>query len=354
MLIGSSHLRRPIIALSELKNVDKVLYYGRMVMLAEDLTAALDSDHVSLTTQDASAKQVYWVAKLGEEYFKTHETKNERLTSVYGLFQYVYEREVDNEGARRNSEPRKIRVFGHCCDGRKEVEWELHWRVGKLNSDCFGSVEYYQDEMEKLPKSVWMYLPFDLMNITKVVLIQDSLSSFPEELYSVLAKITTAVLYFEYGSVSEARKILQTISFQSGSNVAIVGLSEEKDEELILPWDRLANFSRLERFGFMVSMSKELLAALDSDHTLLSMDHSLPVPVSCWVEKLVEAYLDRQGDQVRCLRRGAAGYELVKAGKGDAIAHSDVRRRIHFHEYSSNENLMLNELKIAIVVQNIQ
>lgn len=237
---------------------------------------------------------------------------------------------------------------------RKEVEWELHWRVGKLNSDCFGSVEYYQDEMEKLPKSVWMYLPFDLMNITKVVLIQDSLSSFPEELYSVLAKITTAVLYFEYGSVSEARKILQTISFQSGSNVAIVGLSEEKDEELILPWDRLANFSRLERFGFMVSMSKELLAALDSDHTLLSMDHSLPVPVSCWVEKLVEAYLDRQGDQVRCLRRGAAGYELVKAGKGDAIAHSDVRRRIHFHEYSSNENLMLNELKIAIVVQNIQ
>lgn len=109
--------KRPIIALSELKNVDKVLYYGRMVMLAEDLTAALDSDHVSLTTQDASAKQVYWVAKLGEEYFKTHETKNERLTSVYGLFQYVYEREVDNEGARRNSEPRKIRVFGHCCDG---------------------------------------------------------------------------------------------------------------------------------------------------------------------------------------------------------------------------------------------
>lgn len=46
--------------------MDKVLYYGRMVMLAEDLTAALDSDHVSLTTQDASAKQVYWVAKLGE------------------------------------------------------------------------------------------------------------------------------------------------------------------------------------------------------------------------------------------------------------------------------------------------
>ncbi|VDP22697.1 unnamed protein product [Heligmosomoides polygyrus] len=65
----------------------------------------------------------------------------------------------------------------------------------------------------------------------------------------------------------------------------------------------------------MVSMSKELLAALVSDHTLLSMDDPLPVPVKCWVEKLVEAYLDKQGDQVRCLRRDAAGFELVINGR---------------------------------------
>lgn len=76
--------KEPIVHLSELTNVRRVIYLGRMVMLEKDLLEALHGDFVVLITRHLSPRQSAWVEKLLEKHFRAMEAnQNPGLSSGY-------------------------------------------------------------------------------------------------------------------------------------------------------------------------------------------------------------------------------------------------------------------------------
>ncbi|VDP20416.1 unnamed protein product [Heligmosomoides polygyrus] len=188
-------------------------------------------------------------------------------------------------------------------------EYEVYWKVAKPQDRKTENDEEYTKWVE-LSNLAWKFLSFDLMKVTHVRIDQGPLSSFPDEVYPVLGNIETTKLYIKFHNREEARKVLQAISDHCAPFLDIHDESREADKEPLVRKTLLANVRTMSYSGYVESLKSDLLAAMDAEHTFLSVHRSPSQPLTRWVANVVEEYLKAQAGNVRSLKRGPEGYEM--------------------------------------------
>uniref|UniRef100_A0A183GLQ7 RING-type E3 ubiquitin transferase n=1 Tax=Heligmosomoides polygyrus TaxID=6339 RepID=A0A183GLQ7_HELPZ len=146
----------------------------------------------------------------------------------------------------------------------------------KDNEDDYvidGTVKYKTDTSiwRELPESAWGYVPFKTISIESVEVSQVGWYPLREEIYTLLTNVSATTLLMNFYSRNVARRLLQTISFGLRSALILVELSKGIDKKPILHPSQLMKFDVVAYMGEMSMFSNDLLAALDSHYTLLTV-----------------------------------------------------------------------------------
>ncbi|VDP05429.1 unnamed protein product [Heligmosomoides polygyrus] len=114
-------------------------------------------------------------------------------------------------------------------------------------------------DWEGLQASIWKHVPFDMLKIAIFDVTQFGASELPQKLNKALRKITTSQLSLKFETRTEARKVLQTISFNPGSTIYLHELSFQAAKEPMLQQCSLENIRDLWFSGDVLSSDLSLL-----------------------------------------------------------------------------------------------
>ncbi|VDP04048.1 unnamed protein product [Heligmosomoides polygyrus] len=155
----------------------------------------------------------------------------------------------------------------------------------------------------ELPNSVWNHVAFHVMDVSCVEINQTGWSTFSEDVYALLGKLSTAELKLVFRRRDEARRILGAIIFKPRALVKLDERSKGLDKEPILRKSQLASLKTVEYSGDMKMLSKDLLEALDYDYVIARSNGSDHQTHMLWFNAFVEEYLKANSARVRCLVR---------------------------------------------------
>lgn len=200
---------------------------------------------------------------------------------------------------------------------------ECHEKV-----ETFEYLEPLTNVFGVLPKCVWKEVPSCVLDIRILSITQKGWSAISEDTYAVLTKITTSRLDLTFCRRSEARRVLQTISFRPHSHLSLGEQSIAPDKEPILVQSEVAHFKRIDYSGYADMLHNDLLEALDTEIAILRYAGVVRSVQALWFTGFIEGYSAAKRKEVRCVRRKAGEYVIERVLEGDATRSTARRREI--------------------------
>ncbi|WKX90906.1 hypothetical protein Q1695_009617 [Nippostrongylus brasiliensis] len=187
---------------------------------------------------------------------------------------------------------------------------------------------------EDLERTLWKDMPFHMLNIAIVDITQFGSSEMPTEMNEVLSKMRTRQLSLKFETRSEARKVLQMISFEKDATIYFHELSFHTANEALLPGCRLSNVKDLWFSGDL--MPDDLSLVLESEVSRLCLN-SDSLRQSCVeiVKNYIQRFLNGETSQLSCRISASGGllryvFEGI-AGRGKTLL-SEGPRKVHLFD----------------------